>query len=76
MFVISNVYFFNLLIPGQNGWNFAHDIFRLIYLDENLNISINISLYFICESQIDSESALVHVKSLLEPMLTQIHVAV
>ena len=75
MFVILNVYFFNLLMPGQNGWIFAHDIFRLIYLDENLKISINISPYFIRKSQIDSES-LVHVKSLLEPMLTQIHVTV
>ena len=36
----------NALKPGQNGRHFPYDIFKCIFLNENVNISINISVKF------------------------------
>ena len=58
---------------------FADDIFKHIFLNENVKISILISLKFVPKGPIDNKSALVQVmawcwtgdKSLPDPMLTQ-----
>ena len=55
------------------------DIFKPIFLNENLKITIQISLKFVLRSPIDNKPALVQVtawrrtgdKPLSEPMLTQ-----
>ena len=47
------------LRPRQNGRNFADDIFKCIFLNENTSISINISLKFVPEGRINSIQALV-----------------
>ena len=66
--------------PGQNGSHFADDIFKRIFLNENVRISNQISLKFVPIGPIDNSSALVKVmawrqtgdKPLHEPMLTQV----
>ena len=70
---------FNSSPPGQNGCHFADNTFKYISLNENLRISITISLKFVPKDPIDSKSASVQViachlfgtKTLLETMLTQ-----
>ena len=65
--------------PGQNGRHFADDIFKRIFLNGNVRISIKFWLKFVPKSPIDNKSALVQVmacrlfgvKPLPEPMLIQ-----
>ena len=69
----------NSSAPGQNGHHFADDNFSWIFLNENVRISIKISLKFVPKGPIDNKSALVQVmawrrtgdKPLPEPVLTQ-----
>ena len=64
---------------GQNGRHFADDIFNCVFLNENIGISIQISLKFVPKGPIDNKSAFVQVMArhrtgdnpLPEPMLTQ-----
>ena len=51
--------FFNTLRPGQNGRHFADDILKCIFLNENVRISIEISLKFVPKGPIDNIPALV-----------------
>ena len=61
----------------QNGRHFADNIFKHIFLNENVWISINISLKFVPEGQINNIPALVKImawrqqgdKPLSEPMM-------
>ena len=63
----------------KNGHHFADNIFKHIFLNENIRIAIQISLKFVPEGPVDNKSALVQVmawrrtgdKPLSEPMLTQ-----
>ena len=50
---------FNSLWPRQNRRHFVDDIFKCIFLNENLWISINISLKFVPKGHIDHIPALV-----------------
>ena len=77
----------NTLRPRQNGRHFPDDIFKCISLNENVWISIKISLYFVPRGPINNITALVQImawrrpgdKPLCEPMviclLTHIRVA-
>ena len=47
------------LRPRQNGRHFADDIFKCIFLNENVWISIEISLKFVPKGPIDNIPALV-----------------
>ena len=70
---------FNSYPPGQNGRHSAEDIFKSIFLNENVRIFIQLSLKFVPKGPIDSKLSLVLVmacrlfgaKPLPEPMLTQ-----
>ena len=61
----------------QNGWHFPGDIFKCIFLNENVWISNTIWLNFVCKCQIDNITALVQItawrqtgkKPLCEPMM-------
>ena len=61
----------------QNGRHFPDDIFKCIFLNENIWISLNISLKFVPEVQINNIPALVQIiawrepgdKPLCEPMM-------
>ena len=50
---------FNTLMPRQNRSPFADDIFKCIFLNENVWISVDISLKFIRKGLIDHIPALV-----------------
>ena len=47
--------------PGQNGHHFADNIFKHIFLNENVKISMQISLKFVPKGPIDNKPALVQV---------------
>ena len=66
----------NTLRPGQNGRHFTDDIFKCIFLNENVYISSKISLKFVPKGPINNIPALVQImawrrpsdKTLSEPM--------
>ena len=45
--------------PGQNGHHFADNIFRCIFMHENVGILIEISLKFVTKGSTDNNPALV-----------------
>ena len=49
----------NTLRPTQNGRHFPDDTFKRIFSNENVKISINISLKFVPKVPIDNIPALV-----------------
>ena len=67
----------NTLRPRQNGRRFADDTFKRIFLNENVRISIKISLRFVPKGPVNNNSALVQImtwrrsgdKPLSEPMM-------
>ena len=67
----------NALRQRQNGRQFPNDIFKYIFLNENIYISIKISLKFVPEGPINNIPALVQImarhqpgdKPLSEPMM-------
>ena len=67
----------NTLRPRQNGRHFADDTFKRIFLNENVRISIKISLKFVPKDPINNNPALVQImawrrsgdKPLSEPMM-------
>ena len=50
---------FNTLKPRQNGRHLPDDIFKCVFLEENVLISIKISLKFVPKGQINNILALV-----------------
>ena len=68
---------FNTLRPRQNGRHFADDMFKCIFLTENVWISIEISLKFVPKGSINNIPALFQImawrrpgaKPLSEPMM-------
>ena len=81
-----NKYLINTLRPGENGRHFADDIFKCIFLNENVWIPIKISLKFVLKGPINNIPALVQImawrrpgdKPLSEPMMVSllIHICV
>ena len=79
---IFNVYqpCINTLRPRQNGCHFPDDIFKWIFLNENVWISINIPLKFVLRGPINNIPTLVQVmawhppgdKPLSEPMMVRL----
>ena len=73
-------YCINSLRPRQNGRRFADDTFKRIFLNENVRISINISLKFVPKVPINNIPALVQIlawrrsgdKPLSEPMMVNL----
>ena len=67
----------NTLRPGQNGRHFADDIFKCIFLNENIWITFKISLKFVPKSSMNNIPVLVQImawrrpgdKPLFEPMM-------
>ena len=67
----------NILRPIQNDSHFPDDIFKCIFLNENVWISIRISLKFVSKIPIDNKAELVQImvwcltgdKLLSEPMM-------
>ena len=59
--------------PGQNGRHFADDIFKCIFLNENLCILIQISLKFVSKGPIDNKWALVQVMAWRRTATSAVH---
>ena len=57
----------NTLRPRQNGRHFADDIFKCIFLNENVSISIKISLKFVPKGPINNIAALVQIMAWRRP---------
>ena len=70
----------NTLRPRQNGRHFADDIFKCIFLNENVSIAIKISLKFVPKGPISNIPSLVQImawrrpgdKPLSEPMMARL----
>ena len=70
----------NTLRPGQNGRHFADDIFKCIFVNENVWIPIKFSLKFVLKGRINNIPALVQImawrrpgdKPLSEPMVVRL----
>ena len=83
---ITPCFCLNTLRPKQNGRCFPDDIFKYIFLNENVGISLMISLKFIPKVRINNIPALVQImawrrpgdKPLSEPMMVRLptHVCV
>ena len=58
---------FNTLRPRQNGRHFPDDIFKWIFLNENVWISINISLKFVPRGPINNIPTLVQIMAWRRP---------
>ena len=73
-------YTFNTSRPRQNGCRFPDNIFKCIFINENVSISIKISLKFVPNGLIESSSTLVYImawrrpgdKPLSEPMMVSL----
>ena len=59
----SETVWFNTLTPRQNGRHFSNDIFKRIFFNETIWISVKMSLKFIPEGQINNIPALVQIMS-------------
>ena len=78
--VIIDIKHLNPLKPRQNGWHFPDNIFKSIFLNENIWISIIISLKFVPKNPINNMTALIEMmvwrrsgnKSLSEPMMVSL----
>ena len=57
----------NTLRPRQNGRHFADDIFKCIFLNGNIWISIKSSLKFVPKGPINNIAALVHIMACRRP---------
>ena len=76
----ARFWLFNTLRPRQNGRHFADDIFKYIFLNENLWIPIKISLKFVPKGRMNNIPALVQImawrlpgdKPLFEPMMVSL----
>ena len=74
------VIYINTLRPRQNGRRFADDTSKRIFLNENVRISIKISLKFVPKGPINNNPALVQImawrlsgdKPLSEPMMVNL----
>ena len=79
MFIVRRVGL-NTLRPRQNGRHFADDMFRCIFLNENVMILAKISLKFVRKGPINNIPALVQImawrrpgdKPLSEPMVVRL----
>ena len=57
----NKFHFINTLRPRQNGRHFAEDIFKRIFVNENVWISIKISLKFVPKGSINNIPTLVQI---------------
>ena len=78
--ILQSTTHINTLRPMQNGRHFADDIFKRIFLNENIWIPIKISLKFVPKGSINNIPALVQImawrrpgdKPLSEPMMVNL----
>ena len=59
MAIRNNLISFNTLRLSKNGYHLLYNIFKHIFSDENVGISIKISLKFVPQGPVDNNPALV-----------------
>ena len=64
---VTNSQWVNTLRPRQNGRHFADDIFKWIFLNENVWLPIEISLKFVPQDPINNIPALVQIMACRRP---------
>ena len=64
---MANEISMNTLRPRQNGRHFADDTFKRIFMNENVRISISISLKFVPKGLINNITALVQIMAWRRP---------
>ena len=77
---LPGMHYLNTLRLRQNGCRFADDTFKCIFLNENVRISMKISLKFVPKGPINNNPALVQImawhqsgdKPLSEPMMVSL----
>ena len=62
-----SVQYYNTLRPRQNGRHFADDTFNRIFINENVRISIKVSLKFVPKGPINNMPALVQIMAWSRP---------
>ena len=65
--ILSQLQCVNTLRPRQNGRHFADNIFKRIFLNENVEIAIKMSLKFVPKGRINNIPALVQVMAWCRP---------
>ena len=78
--MVYGIVIFNILRPRKNGHHFSDDIFKCIFLNENVWILIKISLQFVPKGPVNNIPALVQImawhqlddKPLSEPMVVRL----
>ena len=65
--ILSVLQCVNTLRPRQNGHRFPDDFFKGIFINENVWVSIKISLKFVLEGSISNIPALVQIMALRRP---------
>ena len=79
-FMLYQTIVFNTLRPRQNARHFPDDIFKCIFLNENVSIVIKFSVKFVAKGPINNIAALVQImawcrpgdKPLSEPMMVSL----
>ena len=64
---VSNIVIYFTMWPRQNGCHFPDNIFKCIFLNENVWIAIEISLKFVPKGQINSITALIQMTAWCRP---------
>ena len=80
LYGITGSQWVNILRPRQNGRHLTDDIFKYIFLKENVWISITISLKFVLKGLIDNIPSMIQImawhrpgdKPLSEPMMVRL----
>ena len=78
--IVGSEFWFNTLRPRQNGRHFPADIFKRIFFNENVSISIKISLKFVPKGAINNIPVLFQImtwrrpgdKPLSEPVIVRL----
>ena len=65
--VYDSLFSFNTLKPWQNGRRFADDMFKCIFLNENVWIPIEMSLTFVPKGPINNIPALIQIMAWRRP---------
>ena len=66
-FLANHTHVINTLMPRQNGCHFADDIFKYIFLNGNVWISIKISLKFVSKDPVNNIPALAQIMAWCRP---------
>ena len=71
--ILTAAFYIKHISPGQVGEKIVNDIFKCIFVNENVSTLIKISLYIVPNGSIDRKSALVYVMAITCTNANQVH---